>query len=121
MLALDKLYASELDQIKEEVQASDALAQYLEEEEESFYLEMRNQFEPRILALYEQVAKENPLQLMSFERYLLDEGYEGLFLPKILGYAVLRGEISENYKYLVSQDQFRAILLEICSSHLFLL
>lgn len=116
MLALDKLYASELDQIKEEVQASDALAQYLEEEEESFYLEMRNQFEPRILALYEQVAKENPLQLMSFERYLLDEGYEGLFLPKILGYAVLRGEISENYKYLVSQDQFRAILLEICNS-----
>lgn len=116
MLALDKLYMSELDKIKEEVQASDALAQYLDEEEESFYLELRNEFEPRMLALYEQVAKENPLQLMAFEQYILDEGFEGLFLPKVLGYAVLRGEINENYKYLVSQDQFSAILLAICNS-----
>jgi hypothetical protein len=116
MLALDKLYASELDKVKEEVQASDALAQYLDEEEESFYLDLRNQFEPKLLALYEQVAKENPLQLMAFEQYILDEGFEGLFLPKILGYAVLRGDLNENYKYLVSQDQFSAILLAICNS-----
>lgn len=116
MLALDKLYMSELDKIKEEVQASDALAQYLDEEEESFYLELRNEFEPRMLALYEQVAKENPLQLMAFEQYILDEAYEGLFLPKVLGYAVLRGELNDDYKYLVSQDQFSAILLAICNS-----
>ena len=116
MLALDKGYISELDAIKEEIQASDALAQYLDEEEETSYDALKEEFEPRMLLLYEKVAKANPLQLMAFEQHILDEGFEGLFLPKVLGYSVLRGEVNANYKYLVSQEQFSAILLAICNS-----
>ena len=99
MLALDAKYQKELDKIKSGVQKSEALALYLDEEEETHYLALREAFEPQILSLYNQVAKDNPLQLMAFEQYVLDEGFEGLALPKLLGYAVLRGEINENYKY----------------------
>ena len=116
MLALDAKYQKELDKIKSGVQKSEALVLYLDEEEETHYLALREAFEPQILSLYNQVAKDNPLQLMAFEQYVLDEGFEGLALPKLLGYAVLRGEINENYKYLVSQEQFSAILLAACNS-----
>ena len=46
----------------------------------------------------------------------MEDGFEGLFLPRILGYNVLRGEIDDNYKYRKPQDHFKKILLAICNS-----
>lgn len=116
MPALDKSYLKQLDAITEEVQASDLLAQYLEEEEEDVYLQLRETFEPRLATLHELVALENPLQLIGLEEEMLRPELEGLFLPRLLGYAVLRGEHNEQVKYARPQDHFKNILLNICHS-----
>ena len=56
------------------------------------------------------------MQLIDFEKQLLDDKLEGLFLPRILGYSVLRGDIDENVQYKFAQEHFREILLFICNS-----
>ena len=116
MEALSANYKNHLDQLKEAIQASDLLASYLEDESDELYKAMIEAFEPHILELYNLVADKNPLQLVALERELLDSGFEGLFLPKILGYSVLRGEVDANYKYKRPQDHFKAILNAICES-----
>lgn len=116
MKPLDAAYQKELDAIAEALQASKEFAQYLEEEEEDDYMALREMFEPRIAAIYNAAAEEHPLQLVALEKYLLDEKFEGLFLPRILGYSVLRGEINDNYKYVRPQDHFQSIITAICNS-----
>jgi hypothetical protein len=116
MPALDKTYLKQLESIASEVQASDILARYLDEEEEEVYLELREAFEPALASLHELVARENPLQLIALEEEMLRPELEGLFLPRLLGYAVLRGELNERAKYVRPQDHFRKILLNICNS-----
>ncbi len=113
---LSENYKSHLDQIKLAIQNSDLLASYLDEETEEGYKAMIEAFEPHIMELYNVVAQKHPLQLVSLENEFLDEGYEGLFLPKILGYSVLRGEVDQNLKYKRPQDHFKAILQTICDS-----
>ncbi len=113
---LDSKYIKKLDEIAEKIQASDELALYIEEEEEEQYNELRQTFEPLIQEVHEEVAENNPLQLDEFERKLLDEKFEGLYLPRILGYAVLRGELTENVKYARPQDHFKDILIAISNS-----
>ncbi|RMG87320.1 MAG: hypothetical protein D6714_02640, partial [Bacteroidetes bacterium] len=116
MQPLSKEYADVLEQIAQDIQASDELAQYLEEEEEEYYVRLKELYEPRIGLLYDKLAEHHPLQIIAFERALLDEKFEGLYLPKILGYSILRGEIDENYKYKRPQEHFKAVLLAICNS-----
>ncbi len=113
---LDPEYKETLEQIKTAIQASEELALYLEEEEEEQYMALRNYFEPAIHELYEMIATTQPLQILALEKALLDEGFEGLYLPKILGYSVLRGELTENYKYVRPQEHFKDVLLTICNS-----
>ncbi len=113
---LDAKYIKRLDEIAEQVQESDLLALYIEEEEEEQYNDLRVAFEPLIQVVYEEVAAEHPLQLVEFEKKLLEEKFEGLYLPRILGYAVLRGELNDNVKYIRPQNHFRDILLGICNS-----
>lgn len=116
MIALDKKYAETLEEIKKGIQSSELLSQYLDEEEESYYQDLQHEFEPQIESLYNDVANHSPLQLESFESHLLDPEFEGLYLPRILGYNVLRGEIDSNYKYRKPQDHFKKILQAICDS-----
>lgn len=116
MYELDAQYIEELEEIAGEIQEADDLARYLESEEEEDYLRLKDQFEPLIGGVYERVARENPLQLPTLELILLESVFEGLFLPKILGYAVLRGEIDQQYQYVRPQEHFKDILLAICQS-----
>jgi hypothetical protein len=116
MLELDPKYMERLEELAQAIQASDELAQYLEEEEEEFYLRLKEMFEPRIAMLHSEVATNDPLQLVLFEIVLLDPAFEGLYLPRILGFSVLRGEINENYKYTRPQNHFKDVLLTICES-----
>ncbi len=116
MLPLDKSYLEELENISAHIQASEELASYLEEEEESFYEQMKEKYEPYIHELYERVASENPLQLILFEQRLMQEDFEGLFLPRLLGYSVLRGELNNQFKYTRPQDHFKDVLMAICNS-----
>ncbi|MBC7886158.1 MAG: hypothetical protein H7X99_11830 [Saprospiraceae bacterium] len=116
MEALSANYKNHLEQLKAAIQNSDILAAYLEDESEEVYKSMVDTFEPHILELYTLVADKNPLQLIALEKELLDEGFEGLFLPRILGYSVLRGELDHNYKYKRPQDHFKNILSTICES-----
>lgn len=109
-------YLEQLEYLAGEIQESEELAQYLEEEDEEMYNSLKDLFEPRIAQLYEKVALENPLQLIALERVLLDPNFEGLFLPRVLGYSVLRGEINEEYQYVRPQDHFRDVLEAICQS-----
>ncbi len=116
MQALDEKYYSQLTEIAGAIQASPVLAQYLEEEEDELYTALRNEFEPHISQLHHVVAAEAPLQLVTFEKYLLDPLFEGLYLPRVMGYAVLRMEINEQHRYVRPNDHFKDILLAICKS-----
>ena len=116
MYELEPEYLEQLEIIAGEIQASEALANYLEEEEEEYYDELKEAFEPRLHEVHRTVAEVRPLQLIALELVLLDDAFEGLFLPKILGYSVLRGEINEHMRYVRPQDHFRDILLTICAS-----
>lgn len=116
MEALSASYKTHLDQLKEAIQHSELLELYLESETEELYKQMIEAFEPHIFELYSLVADKSPLQLVALETALLDPGFEGLFLPRILGYAVLRAEIDQNFKYKRPHDHFKNILNTICDS-----
>ncbi|TNE61524.1 MAG: hypothetical protein EP344_06055 [Bacteroidetes bacterium] len=116
MQPLDKKYQDRLDKIAKAIQAAPALAQYLEEEEDEYYNELRQEFEPQLSEIHHEVAADAPLQLVTIEKQLLDPIFEGLYLPRVLGYAVLRGEINNQYRYVRPNDQFKDILLAICNS-----
>ena len=116
MQDLHKDYAKRLADIAKEIQASAELAAYLEEEEEADYIQLKEKYEPHIAVLHNEVSRKDPLQIIPLEKLILDEAYEGLFLPKILGYAVLRGELNDFLKYVRPQEHFKAILLAICNS-----
>ncbi len=107
---LDPRYTTVLDNIKSSIQLSDELKNYLDTEEDEDYKALVQKFEGQIHELYTQVANQSPLQLESFESYLLDEQFEGLYLPKALGYAVLRGRVNEFIKYYRPQNHFSKIL-----------
>ena len=116
MEALDNKYHIELESIKGAIQNSTLLATYQESEEEEDYQALRTEFEPSIEHLYQRVAAENPLQLISLEKKLCDPGFEGLYLSRVLGYTVLRGEVDDQYRYKRPQDHFKEVLLAICNS-----
>lgn len=116
MQPLDEKYYNRLNEIAAEIQDSPVLAQYLEEEEDELYNTLRLEFEPALSELHHQVAAEAPLQLVTYEKYLLEPAFEGLYLPRVLGYSVLRGEINDQYRYVRPNDHFKDILLAICQS-----
>ena len=116
MQELDKRYQTILDDIKTSIQLSEELKTYLDTEEDEDYKALVQKHEQAIHALYEQIAGENPLQLVGFEKALLHEQFEGLYLPKALGYAVLRGKVNDNIKYIRPQDHFSQILEFILNS-----
>ena len=116
MQPLDEKYYDRLNEIAHAIQESPALAQYLEEEEDESYNELRQEFEPMLSQIHHEVAANAPLQLVTFEKTLLEPAFEGLYLPRILGYAVLRGEINDQYRYVRPNDHFKDILLAICQS-----
>ncbi len=116
MLELSEKYLAKLQPIAEDIQNSDLLAQYMETEEEAEYKALCDAYEPKISKIHTEVATNDPLQLISLERILINPYFEGLFLPKILGYSVLRGQLNEQYKYTRPQDHFKDILNAILES-----
>ncbi|MBN8677196.1 MAG: hypothetical protein J0M29_03165 [Chitinophagales bacterium] len=116
MQPLDEQYYDRLNDIAAAIQESENLTLYLDEEEDEYYNALRSEFEPMLSALHHQVASEAPLQLVTFEKYLLEPPFEGLYLPRVLGFSVLRGEINDQYKYVRPNDHFKEILLAICKS-----
>lgn len=116
MYELDKNYRKQLEELATNIQNSDILANYLEEEEEEYFNQLKDTFEPSISDIYSKVASEIPLQLISLELICTNENFEGLFLPKILGFTVLRGEVDQHFRYLRPQEHFKTILLAICNS-----
>lgn len=116
MKALDKKYQKSLDEIAAEIQNSDTLQAFLNDESEDLFKELQIRFEPAIFNVYNEVAHEDPLQLIAMERALLNDDFEGLFIPKILAYSVLRGEVNARCKYVRQQDHMRDIILFMISS-----
>jgi hypothetical protein len=116
MYPLDPAYQAQVDDLIQQIQNSDELAAFLESEEEGDYAALRETFEPAVAELYREVAIHAPLQLLSLETVLLDDRLEGLYLPKILGFTVLRGPVNEHCQYHYPQEAFRKTLLAICAS-----
>ncbi len=116
MQDLNKEYKDSLQQIAGAIQGSDALARYLDAEEEEDYKLIIEEFEPSIAELHALIAIDHPLQLVNFEKVLLNPAFEGLYLPKVLGFSVIRGLVSSNTKYLRPQNHFREILVAIANS-----
>ncbi len=116
MEKLDQKYQIELDTLRGVIQSSDLLVTYLDDEEEASYQTLRDAFEPQIEALYERVAENHPLQLATLESVLLHPEFEGMYISKILGFSVLRGEIDNDYHYRRPQDHFKEVLLAITES-----
>lgn len=116
MNQLAQSYIDRLEQVKKDIQDSELLAKFLEEEEEEIFKEFQLKYEPVIDELHKEVAEKHPLQLQLFEEALLDDGFEGLYLPRILGYSVMRGQINDDFRYIRPQSHFKNILLTICNS-----
>ena len=114
--ALDIKYKTVLDNIKSSIQLSEELKTYLDTEEDDDYKALVTKYENEIHELYTNVANNTPLELIALERALMDEQFEGLYLPKALGYAVLRGRVNERIKYERPQDHYADILSFICKS-----
>ena len=111
-----KTYKDRISKIGDEIQSSEELSAYLEEEEDELFDALREKFEPSIHALHEEVSINHPLQIIAFEKELLEGKYEGLYLPRVLGYAVLRGAVNEQYRFIRPQNHFREVILNICNS-----
>jgi len=109
MEAVSKKYKDKLAEIKMAVSGSELLNVYLDTEEETDYKALLEAFEPAIADLHKEVINKDPMQILDFEKHLLNDEFEGLFLPRILGYSVLRGEIDNAFKFRFSQDHFRDI------------
>jgi hypothetical protein len=116
MKPLSKEYLKALEEIAAMIPESEEYQKYMEEEEESDYQALRDVFEPMIKAVYVKAAKNDPLQLVSLEQELIKPEYEGMFLARILGYTVLRGQLTADYKYAMPQEHFKEVLLAICNS-----
>lgn len=116
MEVLDKKYLARLKEVADLIQGSEALQTYLDTEEEEDFKLIVQEFEPQIREIHEEVARNHPLQLVAFEKALLEPQYEGMYLPRILGYCVLRGELNEHYKYIRPQNHFKDVLRGICES-----
>jgi len=116
MGTINKEYSDYINQLKESVQASEQLAAYLEEESEELYKAFQDAYEPAIVQFHIHVATNDPMQLLLVEQALADDHLEGLFLPKMLGYSILRGEVNEQVKYVRQQDHFKFILNALCHS-----
>jgi len=109
-------YKERLQAVAEVIQSSDELAAYLEEETPELYKVLQEAYEPLVSEIYEEVATDHPLQLLALETVLLNPFFEGLFLPRILGYSVLRGEINDLVKYSRPQEHFKEVLVAIANS-----
>lgn len=116
MYPLNEAYQQHLEAIAAAIQASPNLASFLEEEEDEYYDALKAEFEPQIEQAHQQLIDYSPLEIVSFENYLLDERFEGLFLPRILGYAVLREEVTEHVYYARQNDHFGNILKSIAGN-----
>ena len=110
MYELNETYKAHLDSIAEAIQASPSLEKYNEEEEDEDYEALKAEFEPQIEAAHEQINHYSPFEIEAFERYLLDDRFEGLFLPRVLGYSVLRPQINEHFYYARQNDHFGTLL-----------
>lgn len=119
MKTLQDQYIERLETIKDAIQESDELAAYLDAEEEEDYIKLQDKFERYINELYEDVAAADPLELFDLEERLIDPAYEGLFFPRLLGYAVLRGDLNDDYKYVRPQEHFKQILMAMINSPYF--
>lgn len=117
---LDKKYIKQLDEIADSIQQSEHLEAYLNSEEEDggepYFLELQKEFEPRIDEIYREVANLHPMQLLDLENRLMDERFEGLYMPRILAYSVLRGIVDDKIKYIKPQSHFRTVLLALSHS-----
>ena len=105
-----------LEAIAQAVQAHEALEAYIEDGEDEQYQLIKDTFEPQIDQWFAHVSEYFPLQIEAFEKGLLDERFEGLYLARILGYATLRGEINDYCKYARQQDHLREVLLFIAAN-----
>jgi hypothetical protein len=109
-----------IEELAGEVQGSEYLDAYLNAEEDqdeiAFYLQLQQIFEPQIQELYQHIADNHPLQLIDLETHLMDDQFEGLYLPRILAYSVLRGVVNTNFKYTRPQNHLRSVLLTLANS-----
>lgn len=113
---LSQNYLDQLENIATAIQSSPLRDAFLETEEEAEYKAMCDVFEPQLAQLYNEVAINAPLQLVTLEQILLNDYFEGLYLPRVLAYAMLRGQINAQYKYTRPQNHFKNILITICES-----
>jgi hypothetical protein len=116
MKPLNKLYEQQLEELANAIQDSEILESYLEEEDEELYKELIETFEPAIDELYHHIALNEPLQILALEDLLINPVFEGLYLPRLLGYNILREEVDSSTKYTRSNEGLQKILKSICDS-----
>ena len=76
MLDLNEKYLARLQEIAEDIQNSDLYANYMDTEEDAEYKALCDVYEPMIGRVYQEVAANDPLQLISMETILLNSYFE---------------------------------------------
>lgn len=116
MQDLAEKYIIKLQKIATDIQASEPFAIYTESEEEADYKSVCDVYEPQIAKVYQEIAANDPLQIEAAEKILLNNYFEGLYLPRILGFSILRGQVNDQTKYVRPQNHFKEILKAILES-----
>ena len=109
-------YVDQLNAIAKEIQASELLETFREEESDEAYRALADAFEPQLFEIHKEVNNHFPLEIEEFENEFKNEDLEGLLLPRLLGFSVLRGYYGDNYKYTTPQDHFKDLLLTVVHS-----
>ena len=116
MQDLSEKYIVKLQKIATDIQNSESFAAYSESEEEADYKPVCDVYEPQIAKVYQEIAANDPLQIEAAEKILLNNYFEGLYLPRILGFSILRGQVNDQTKYVRPQNHFKEILKAILES-----
>ncbi len=116
MQDLSEKYIIKLQKIATDIQNSEPFAVYAESEEEEDYKSVCDVYEPQIAKVYQEIAANDPLQIEAAEKVLINDYFEGLYLPRILGFSILRGQVNDQTKYVRPQNHFKEILKAILES-----
>ncbi len=118
-MELQKEYLEKLNAIKTHLQDSEEYQTYLDEEDEESYNTLRAKIEPYLNALYLEVSKNQPMQILTLEEAMMDHQLEGLYLDKLMSYSILRAKLTPDTRFDRSQDILEKMILFMTESSSF--
>ncbi len=115
-MKLDSEFITKFEAIKSFMMGHETYQNYIDQIDQESFDAMKATLDPYLMALFNDVAGKAPLQLIALEDLIMDEELEGLFLPEILTFNVLRASVNDKSKFTRTPDRLERIIRFICIS-----